>query len=200
LPAARSAAVAAIDRAAAELSALRPAVGARLQVAATDRALSWLGVAKLTCLVATAPKAAEQQVMDLKYSRAEARATAAMVEHLPKLLAVATVPMSARQQYFFFQAVGDGFLGLAVLAYAQGLTLEALLPYLDRFLDPGDRAAHPRMLVSGKDLMQALALPPSPEIGTLLTEIQVAYAEGKVDDAAQALAFAADWVRERSPS
>ncbi|MEO0946956.1 MAG: CCA tRNA nucleotidyltransferase [Cyanobacteria bacterium J06641_5] len=200
LPAARAAEVAAIDRAAAALSALRPAVDRRLQAAATEQALSWLGVAKLTCLVATAPKVAEQQVMDLKYSRAEARATAAMVEHLPTLLAVATIPMSSRQQYFFFQAVGDGFLGLAVLAHARGLALEALLPYLNRFLDPGDRAAHPRTLVSGKDLMQALALPPSPKIGTLLTEIQVAFAEGKVDDATEALAFAADWVRERAPS
>ena len=200
LPDARSAEVAAVDLAAAELSALRPQIAERVRAAATERALSWLGVAKLTCLVAKTPKVAEQQVMDLKYSRAEARATAAMAEHLPQLLAVNTAPMSARQQYFFFQAVGDGFLGLAILARARGLMLEALLPYLDRFLDPGDRAAHPRILVNGKDLMQALALPPSPEIGTLLTEIQVAFVEGKVDDAPGALAFAADWMRQRSPS
>lgn len=191
------AAVAAVDRAAAELGTLRPALAALLPVPATERALSWLGVAKLACIVAAPAKVAEQQVMDLKYSRAEARVTAGAIALLPKLLAADTAPMSARQQYFFFQAAGDGLPCLAVLARARGLDIPALLPYLDAYLDPGNRAAHPQTLVSGKEVMQALALPPSPLVGTLLTEIQVAFVEQKVNNLTEALEFAAAWVRER---
>ncbi len=193
-------AVAAVDRAAAELGDLRPAIAPKLAAPATERALSWLGVAKLACLVAAPAKVAEQQVMDLKYSRAEARATAAAIALLPQLLAEATAPLSVRQQYFFFQAAREGFPCLAVLARAQGLAVALLLPYLEAYLNLDSRIAHPRTLVSGKEVMQALGLPPSPLVGTLLTEIQVAFAEGKVDDAPEALEFAAAWVRSRPNS
>ena len=99
--------------------------------------------------------------------------------------------MSLREQYFFFQNVGDAFPAACAFALATGLEKEAIGPMIDRYLDPQDPAAHPRALVTGTDLMSELNLPKGRQIGLLLTEIQIAQVEGKVSTAAEALDFAA---------
>ena len=66
----------------------------------------------------------------------------------------------------------------------------AIAPSLDQFFDPDNLTAHPRPLLSGRELMQALSLPSGPQVGTLLTEIQLAQAAGQVHSRDEALDLA----------
>jgi tRNA nucleotidyltransferase (CCA-adding enzyme) len=61
---------------------------------------------------------------------------------------------------------------------------------INRFLTPNDPVAHPTPLVTGQDLMAYLKLPPGPQIGRLLAEIQLARAEGAVMGREDALRLA----------
>ncbi|MEM7759144.1 MAG: CCA tRNA nucleotidyltransferase, partial [Cyanobacteria bacterium P01_A01_bin.40] len=63
-------------------------------------------------------------------------------------------------------------------------------PLIERYLDPRDLVAHPQGLVTGNDLINHLNLPPSPLIGKLLTEIQIAQIEAKISTPQQAIDFA----------
>ena len=102
--------------------------------------------------------------------------------------------MSLSEQYFFFRTAGVVFPALAVLAVASGIPVEAIAPLINRYLTPDDSVAHPRPLVTGKDLMQALQLPPGPQIGELLTAIALAQVEGKISTSAEALELASQLV------
>lgn len=162
-----------------------------------------LSLARLACLLPAVPEAAESQLMRLKYSRAEIRAVVTTLKHLPQLLSHVTSPMSLREQYFFFQDVGSVFPILAVLAMTSRISVDAvsqaipeglIAPIINHYLNPDDQVAHPTQLVTGKDLMQALHLPASPQIGKLLTEIQIARIEEKISSCEDALEFAAQLV------
>ncbi|XGB41478.1 MAG: hypothetical protein LVS60_14480 [Nodosilinea sp. LVE1205-7] len=67
---------------------------------------------------------------------------------------------------------------------------------LCHYLNPEDAIAHPRTLVSGRNLIQGLGLKPGPEIGHLLEAVQLAQAEGKLTTRAEALA----WIQTRLSS
>ncbi|MEM7591819.1 MAG: hypothetical protein AAF383_09930, partial [Cyanobacteria bacterium P01_A01_bin.83] len=69
-------------------------------------------------------------------------------------------------------------------------TLEIIQPLIKRYLDPADLVAHPQSLITGNDLINSLNLPPSPLIGKLLTEIQIAQIENKISTPQQAIDFA----------
>ena len=69
---------------------------------------------------------------------------------------------------------------------------------LDQFFDPNNLIAHPRPLVTGREVMQELNLPSSPQIGEILTEIQLAQAAGQIDTLEAALAFARQWLKSHS--
>jgi tRNA nucleotidyltransferase (CCA-adding enzyme) len=153
-----------------------------------------LSLAKLTCLLPSVPEAAESQLMRLKYSRTEIRAVVTSIKYLPQLLSHATSPMPLREQYFFFLDVGSVFPALAVLAVVVGMPVATIAPLIDRYLNPDDQVAHPTPLVTGNDLMKALDLTASPQIGKLLTEIQIARLEGKINRREDALEFAAQLV------
>ncbi|MBE9115870.1 CCA tRNA nucleotidyltransferase [Lusitaniella coriacea LEGE 07157] len=173
---------------------------AQLQAPIAPNALSLMSLAKLTCLVASNPKAAESQMENLKYSRAEIRGVTIALKYLPRLLKISTAPMSLREQYFFFQEVGSLLPLLAVLVVTLAAQRDVLqemravgmvAPLINRYLDPDDPVAHPIPLLSGNELMQALQLSPSPQIGKLLTEIQIARIEGLIATPEEALRFAA---------
>jgi len=154
---------------------------------------TWLTVAKLACLVADSPQA-EAELQRLKYSRAEIQAVLVTLRFLP-LASVAGAGMTRREQYGFFQEVGAAFPAIVLLALAAGddpreKTGEPIAPLIDRFLTPDDPVAHPTPLLSGKDLMAALQIPPSPRVGQLLAEIQLSIAEGKISTKAEALQLA----------
>lgn len=188
------------NRAAIVLEETWSALGEELQASVSGKSVSLLSLAKLACLLPSVPEAAEEQLLRLKYSRAEIRTVVTAIKYLPQLLSHASSPMSLREQYFFFQNVGSVLPALAVLAVAseipvdtitQSVTPDAIAPLINRYLNPNDQVAHPTLLVNGNDLMQALNLPASPQLGKLLTEIQIARIEGKISNREEALKFAA---------
>lgn len=151
---------------------------------------TWLGIAKLACLVSNNPELAEIELVQLTYSRAEIRAVTTVLKLIPQLSATAS-DMPLRNQYFLFRQAGVVFPALAVLAAVNGTPKAALTPLIDRYLNPTDPVAHLRLLVNGKDLMQALQITPSPLVGELLNEIAIAQIEGKISTSTQAIELAA---------
>lgn len=152
-------------------------------------------LSKLATLVATEAIAAEAELTQLKYSRAQIKAITKTVQYLPPLQAM-TSQMNLREQYFWFLDVKEIFPVLIVRAIATGVSLELLDPLIERYLNKSDRVAHPQPLVTGNDLIRELNLKPSPVIGTLLTEIQIAQIESKIATPQQALDFAASLLIE----
>jgi tRNA nucleotidyltransferase (CCA-adding enzyme) len=156
---------------------------------------SWLKVAKLACLVAPDPEMAEQELWHLKYSRAEVQAVLTVLKVLPQLESTDLACLSLREQYYLFRKVGAVFPAFAVLAVAAGTSIEAIVPLIERFLNPHDAVAHPAPPLTGYDLMTALQIPAGPRIGQLLEAIQLARAEGKIADREDALTFAQQFLQ-----
>ena len=143
----------------------------------------------LATLTAAEPDLAEIQLTQLKYSRAQIKAVIKTVKHLPQLQQM-RVTMSLREQYFWFLAVKDVFPILVARAIATKVSMEILTPLIQRYLDPEDSVVYPQCLVRGNDLIRELNLKPSPLIGELLTEIQIAQIESKISTPIQAIDFA----------
>jgi tRNA nucleotidyltransferase (CCA-adding enzyme) len=186
--------LAAIDQAAAVIRETWIELGRELQAAVGGKSASLLSLAKLTSLLPASPEIAEEQLLRLKYSRAEIRVVVTAIRQLPQLLSHITSPMSLREQYFFFQAVGSVFPALAVLAVARGMLVDEIAPLVNAYLNLDNQVAHPIPLVTGNELMKALNLPASPKIGKLLIEIQLARIENKISSVEEAIKFAAKLV------
>ncbi|BAU65172.1 Polynucleotide adenylyltransferase region [Stanieria sp. NIES-3757] len=157
--------------------------------------INWLSLAKLALLVTQEPQQAEAELINLKYSRQQIKVILTILKQLPKLKQNSSV-MSLKEQYFFFLEVKDIFPILIVVAIAQGVSRTILNPLIARYLNPQDSIAHPQPLVNGNDLIKHLSLRPSPLIGKLLTEIQVAYIEGNITNKAEALQFAQSLIKK----
>lgn len=197
--------IAYIDQFIALLTQIWPDLESKSQASPSNGSLSWLGLAKLASLVSTKSEIAEAQLLRLKYSRAEIRTVSVAVKYLPRLLCVATNPLSLREQYFLFLDVGKAFLTLLLLTVGAMVnstifsieeSLELLEPLVKHYVDPHDQVAHPTPLITGNDLMRSLNIKPSPQIGNLLTEVQVARIEGKISTSQDALEFAASLLRQ----
>ena len=146
-------------------------------------------LAKLATLVSTDAATSEAELIQLKYSRYEIKAVTKTVQHLPQLQKMTSL-MSLREQYFWFLAVKDFFPLLITRAIATGVSSAIIDPLIKRYLDPNDPVAYPQPLITGNDLIRELQLKPSPLIGTILTEVQVAQIESKIATPQQALNFA----------
>ena len=156
---------------------------------------TWLGIAKLACLVNSKPEIAEAELEKLTYSRAEIQSVTTALRTFPKL----DTELSLREQYFLFREAGSVFPTTAILATAYGNVVrkvsenKPLITYaslLSRYLTPDDPVAHPTQLVSGTHIISSLNIPSSPLIGKLLTEIAVAQVEGKISTSYEAIEFA----------
>ena len=143
----------------------------------------------LATLVVAEPEEAEIQLAKLKYSRAQIKAVTKTVKHLSQLQQIKS-QMSLREQYFWFLSVKDVFPILVARAIATKVPMEILTPLIQRYLDPQDSVVYPQCLVRGNDLIRELNLKPSPAIGELLTEIQIAQIESKISTPTQAIDFA----------
>lgn len=157
---------------------------------------TWLGIAKIACLVSSL-ESAEIELQQLTYSRAEIRAVTTALKLLVQLPAK-TDDLTLKEQYLLFRQAGVVFPVLVVLAVAKGTQKNILTPLINRYLTPNDPVAHLRLLVNGKDLMEALKIPPSPIIGELLNEIAIAQIESKISTAAQAIELAANLLKSFS--
>jgi tRNA nucleotidyltransferase (CCA-adding enzyme) len=182
--------VAAVDDSARVLEETWHELGRELQASVGSKSASLLSLAKLANLLPSVPEAAEEQLLGLKYSRAEIRAVITALTHLPQLLSYTTSEMPIREQYFFFRDVEAVFPSLAVLAIASGMPVDKIAPLINRYLTPDDQVAHPTQLVTGNDLMRSLNLPAGQQIGQLLTVIGVARAEGRISTPQEALQLA----------
>ncbi len=143
--------------------------------------------AKLACLLSSISNLAQLELKQLKCSRDEIRTITNVLDNLPRLQAEA---MSLREKYFFFLALGQHFRCLAILGSVLGGNQKLIFSLLEHYLDPSDLVAHPRPLITGHDLIKALKLSPGPQIGELLTEVQVAQIEGKITTREQAITWA----------
>ncbi|MDZ7958828.1 MAG: CCA tRNA nucleotidyltransferase [Aulosira sp. DedQUE10] len=189
--------IAAVDTAATLISQNWQPLGVELQDYIRDTIKTTrLSIAKLACLVHPNPEAAEIELLQLTYSRAEIQYVTTTLRLLPRLK---VTNMSLREQYFFYQEAGTVFSTAVTLALACDNLVGAMpgdkplsvyAPLIDRYLNPDDLVAHPSPIVSGKEIIIALNLPPSPLIGKILTEIAIAQAQGKVSTLKEAIAFA----------
>ncbi|OUL37017.1 [cytidine(C)-cytidine(C)-adenosine (A)]-adding enzyme [Nostoc sp. T09] len=189
--------LAAVDTATASIAKNWQPLGVELQDYIRDTVkITRLGIAKLACLVHPDPEAAEIELMQLTYSRAEIQSVTTALRLIPRLK---VANMSLREQYFLFQEAGTGFSTAVALALACDNLVGAMpgdkllnvyAPLIGRYLNPDDLVAHPAPIVSGKEIIIALKVPPSPLIGKLLTEIAIAQAEGKISTPQEAIAFA----------
>lgn len=188
-----------IDQAAAQLHERWPDYSTLLRGWVKEKATpglhrSWLKATKLSQLLPPDQELAETTLVTLKYSRAEQQAIISILVGWQFLCqAVAEGPLSARQQYYLFKLTGAGFVGVALLGLAQGLPEWIMVPLMERYLDPNDPVAHPKSLISGRDLIQDLGLKPGPKIGEFLEAVQLAQAEGVIVSRQEALT----WVREK---
>lgn len=153
-------------------------------------------LAKLATLVSTQPDLATKELEQLKYSRSYIRAIVSTVKYLPQLQQMSE-DISLRELYFFFLAVKDIFPVLIVRAIATGVPETITKPLIARYLDPQDLVVYPQSLITGNDLIQELKLKPSPAIGKLLTEIQIAYIEDKISSPTDAMEFARNLVQNK---
>ena len=143
-------------------------------------------MAKLTALLSPELSLATAQMSRLTFSAVEMQAVTDVITYLPQLLE----GLSLTEQYFWFQAVGNNFPLLVILAIAAGVNIKYLAELIDRYLDLNDQVAHPTSLVNGHDLIRALQISPSPAVGRLLTEIQLARIFGKIATPDEAIEFA----------
>ncbi len=146
-------------------------------------------LAKLATLVSTQIEQATKELEQLKYSRLYIKTVVSTVKYLPQLQQMSE-DISLRELYFFFLAVKDIFPVLIVRAIATGVPEKITQPLIARYLNPQDPVVYPQSLVTGNDLIQELELKPSPAIGKLLTEIQIAHIEGKISSRIDAVEFA----------
>ncbi len=137
--------------------------------------------AKLACLTANNPGIAEKELLNLKYSRQEIKAVTTILKYTP-CLSEKDFATNLSAQYFFFLSVGKVFPNLAIFALAHDVRQDLITMLLARYLDEHDFVAHPQPLLTGNDLMDSLKIPPSPLIKQLLTDVQIAYIEGKFTD------------------
>lgn len=157
---------------------------------------SWLKATKLSQLLADPLPQAEQTLTQLKYSRVEQQAVLSILKgwhylhnHGADLGCQSAIDPSLRLQYELFKLAGAGFPGVALLAWSHNLPTARVRDWLNRYLDPQDPLAHPRPLLSGRDLIQALGLKSGPQIGQLLEALQLAQVEGQIGSRSQALAW-----------
>ncbi|MGF1458500.1 MAG: CCA tRNA nucleotidyltransferase [Leptolyngbyaceae cyanobacterium] len=155
---------------------------------------SWFKAAKLSCILSPKVEKAETELLGFKYSRAEQQAVLAILKGLEILQAIAQGADSRRQQYELFKVSGQSFIGLVLVGLATEVEFATLVPLIERFLDPHDPVAHPCSLVSGRDLIQQLAMRPGPHIGQLLAAAELAHAEGHVVTHQEAL----EWIRREA--
>jgi len=143
----------------------------------------------------------------LRFSAQEVQLVAAVVAaHMrPGFLVKAghEAPVTRRAMYRFFRDTGDAVVDVLIFALADHLAARGTtLPEGDWpdelafvrtmlelcFRTPAE-VAHPPPLVTGRDVMSLLHIPPGPQVGRLLEAVREAQAEGQVRTREEALEF-----------
>ena len=154
---------------------------------------SLLQRARLTCLVSNDAKIAKEELINLKYSNQDIKAVLKVLSNLPSL-EKDKQNISLREIYFLFLELGNIFPIFALVALGKNINNDLILKLISHYLDPQDKLAHPIPLITGHDLINYLKIKPSPQLGQLLTEVSIAQIEGKIENKAEALEFARDYL------
>lgn len=147
-----------------------------------------LAIGKLVGLLSADFREAEAQLMALKYSNTEIKASLLILKYLPEF-GLQAGEISVRNQYFLFRDLGNLWPVLAVVAVARGVPVKGITGLMERYLDESDGIAHPQPLIKGDDLIENFHLAKGPQIGELLTEIAIGRGEGKINTRTEALEF-----------
>ncbi len=158
--------------------------------------LDSLFLSKLCLLLAPYPEQAQAQLIHLKYSRSEVRTLTKIIGYLEKFNQT-TDKLSLRDKYFLFVNLKETFPILALSALALGIAESEMITLVNHYKNPQDLLAHAHPLVTGNDLIQSLNLKPSPLIGQLLTDLQIARIEGKIHTPQEAIDLAAILLQNR---
>jgi tRNA nucleotidyltransferase (CCA-adding enzyme) len=144
---------------------------------------SGLDVALLACVLQNEDSTALLTAMAA--SNAEIEAVAKAIQYWPQLGS-----MDAVDNYNLFQGTGKVFPIVVILGIAKSFSLTAIGHLIEHYLNPQDLLAHPVPLLNGTELMQSLSLSPSPLVGRLLQQIQLARLRGEVSTKQEAVIFA----------
>jgi tRNA nucleotidyltransferase (CCA-adding enzyme) len=144
------------------------------------------GAALLASLLQPAPSS--QLLSNLTASTAEIKAITTALSYYPQLAQLTSLDLVG--QYQLFRAVGAAFPIVVILSLATGQPLTAISYLIDRYLNPRDPLAHPVPLLNGSELMQALDLQPSPLVGKLLQEVQLAQVCNTISTKPEAVNYA----------
>lgn len=189
-----------LDHVAAAVSQTYPPLAKPLRESVRETIkMSQLAIAKLATMTSEDRDQAEAELITLKYSRVEIRGVLALLGTFQQLQPTPIADLSIRQQYFLFANVGEFFPALVVLSIAAGASLQEFTTLINHYLNPDDAIAHPQPVISGKLLMAKLGLSPSPLLGDLLQEIQIAKAEGQISTSEDAIAIASQKMLELNP-
>jgi putative nucleotidyltransferase with HDIG domain len=147
-----------------------------------------------------------ERALALKLSTDEADRLEAIVRYhmRPHTLGMGGSEVSTRSLYRYWKATEESGVDVALLTqadylgvYAHTAQLKAWLAHLEivaqlleGYYFRREQQIAPTLLVNGNDLMQELAIAPSPEIGRLLRKIAEAQAVGEITTREQALDYA----------
>jgi tRNA nucleotidyltransferase (CCA-adding enzyme) len=154
------------------------------------------GVAVLAFLMQPIAASSEQLLIKLTASTAEIKAIQTAITHWLKLAKLS--PEQLTDQYHLFREVGTVFPVAVILSLANDQPLSRISHLIERYLDPQDPLAHPVPLLNGTELMQALALQPSPLVGQLLQELQLAQVCNKIRTKPEAVNYALNRLKKLS--
>ncbi len=146
------------------------------------------GAALLACLLQPIAASSRQLLTNLTASNTEIKAIQTALKCFPQLAKLSSAEPVA--QYHLFREVGAVFPLAVILSLASGQPLSEISHLIDRYLDPTDPLAHPIPLLNGTELMQVLALQPSPLVGQLLQELQLAQVCNKIRTKPEAVNYA----------
>jgi len=154
------------------------------QILSSDRSVTV--IVKLAALSASATA-----LNNLGFSRIEQRWIVNLLRNLPQFMIYLDQEIVLLQdQYQMFTNMGEMFPALTVLAIASGKSLNSIMPWLNRWLNPHDPLAHLIPLLNGDDLKTELGLTAGQKIGDLLNELKLAQVNQIITNRHNAIAFA----------
>lgn len=148
---------------------------------------------------------AESRLRALRFSNDEVSwVTRIIAEHMRPAALVGLLPLSRREVYRYYRALGEAGVDVGLLALAQAVArwgaegqMERCQPYvrvvatlLEHYFRRYTQTIAPPPLLTGDDLIRELGLQPGPIIGRLLEAIREAQAAGEVRNRSAALALA----------
>jgi putative nucleotidyltransferase with HDIG domain len=123
--------------------------------------------------------------------------------HMRPGFLIKDAPVTKRAMYRFFRDTGDAAVDVLILSLADHLAargstlpaddwrqhLEFTQTMLEHYFRTPQVVASPPQLVTGRDVMSVLGVPPGPQVGQLLEAVREAQAEGQVRTREEALEF-----------